>query len=59
MELDYSKGLALHRLYGHATFMIEASKKNKSKQFASSICAALKCDGRPTDWRSDLNIRFK
>lgn len=58
MQIDFSKGTALHRLYGHETFVLEARKNKKPESFIQNICANLKCDGQPartSHWRANLD----
>lgn len=43
--MDFSKGLSLHRLYGHSVFVIEADKRNKDNRFIDNICETLHCSG--------------
>lgn len=47
MQVDYSKGRALHNLYGHDVFVIEAKKDNRSDTFIRHICADVKCAQLP------------
>lgn len=56
MQIDYSKGLSLHNLYGHYVFAMEAEKAGKSAQFVTNICAAAKCTGKSNDWRNQLEV---
>lgn len=56
MQIDWSKGTALHRLYGHYPFAMEAVKAGKSQEFITNICSNLKCVGLSNDWRSHLKI---
>ena len=41
--MDFSRGLSLHRLYGHVEFAVEAHKKNKDQRFQTNICRELGC----------------
>jgi hypothetical protein len=54
VQIDFSKGVAIHRLYGHYTFTVEASKAGKDNRFAKHICSYLNCKGTSTTWRTDL-----
>lgn len=54
MQIDVSKGLALHNLYGHATFKMEATKAGKDERFIKHICSSVKCVGKLNDWRANL-----
>lgn len=54
MKIDFSKGLALHRLYGHYTFVREAQNGKKDDRFISHVCQAIKCTGKSNDWRKNL-----
>lgn len=55
-QIDFSKGTALHRLYGHSIFVIEAEKAKKDERFIKNICSSLGCYGidGPNDWRKHL-----
>lgn len=52
--MDFSKGTAIHRLYGHYVFVKEATKASKDARFVKNICNNLKCNGKLNDWRSHL-----
>jgi hypothetical protein len=54
MIIDYSKGVALHRLYGHPIFVVEATKAGRDERFVKNICASLECTGRAPSWRDDV-----
>lgn len=54
--LDYSKGLAIHRLYGHYSFVMEAEKANKPQKWIEHVCSSMKCVGQSNDWRSNLKL---
>lgn len=41
--MDWSKGISLHRLYGHVPFCIEARKKKKAEGWIARICEDLDC----------------
>lgn len=53
--MDYSRAVAIHRLYGHNVFVIEATKSGKDETFIKNICRSnsLKCLGQELDldWR--------
>lgn len=44
--MDFGKGAALHRLYGHSQFVREAKRKNKDQRFIDGVCTNLKCTGK-------------
>jgi hypothetical protein len=52
--LDFSKGRALHNLYGHSVFLMEAQKAGKDARFTENVCFNLQCTGQANDWRSNL-----
>lgn len=54
MEIDFSKGSAIHRLYGHQIFVAEAKKQNKSLGFMKRICEHVSCEGDHIRWRNRL-----
>lgn len=54
--MDWSKGTAIHRLYGHYPFAMEARKAGKDDKFITNICTALKCTGLSNDWRAHLKF---
>lgn len=56
MQIDFSKGVALHRLYGHTTFMREAKVAGKDKRFAAAVCQRTKCNGKEPTEREILNL---
>lgn len=56
LKLDFSRGTAVHRLYGHAIFLIEAEKAGKDERFMKNICNGLECDGKPINWRDHLEL---
>lgn len=56
MKIDWSKGMALHRLYGHYPFAMEALKAGKDMSFIMTICSNLKCVGKSIDWRDNLEF---
>jgi hypothetical protein len=58
-KIDFSRATALHRLYGHYIFVMEATKSGKDKNFISNICMNLKCNGKSNDWRSNLPLDIK
>lgn len=41
--LDWSKGVSLHVLYGHDTFIREAKKAEKNSTFVYNVCANVRC----------------
>lgn len=58
MVIDFSKGRALHNLYGHYTFVKEAEKAGKDERFINNICTNLQCTGKSNDWRNNLPTRI-
>ena len=57
LKVDFSKGSALHRLYGHAIFAKEAEKAGKDERFVKNICTNLKCTGAEVPhWRNNIEV---
>jgi len=54
LKLDFSKATAVHRLYGHAIFVVEATKAGKDSRFVKNICTNLKCTGTAPHWRNNV-----
>lgn len=56
IKIDFSKGVALHRLYGHSVFVIEAEKAKKDAKFIKDVCRNLRCLGVPDapNWQKHL-----
>jgi hypothetical protein len=53
VHLDFSKAAAIHRLYGHPTFYIEALKAEKTVQFCKVVCEHAKCNGKKPTWKDN------
>jgi len=57
IEFDFSRGMSIHRLYGHSKFMSEAARAGKAKNFVANICSSLHCKGADlpkVDWRTQI-----
>lgn len=54
LKIDFSKASALHRLYGHNIFAMEAEKAKKDVRFMAAVCRGVNCDGKSNDWRNRL-----
>lgn len=57
LKIDYSKAVALHNLYGHYVFVMQAQKSGKDDKFISNICKNLKCVGKSNDWRNHIDVK--